>query len=284
MDVQVRLDGTVLQTDDRPSVSIGTHLLEGQLGPGCRDDNPTECLTTSREVTVVTGVGPQKLGIALPTPSEVALSFEPALPDDAQVRLDDGAWMSPRAATVRGGAPTAIAARVGRCPGSTCREGSVEVTPPLSPDGPVLAALTLSAPAARTAPPAASEGRLVTIRDLARFLETNPRFQREAMRATDQVPELYLKGWTGTTPPPGEPAQGVAKNANPILAKAVCAARGGLYPADKPPLSWEYDQRTKTMAEFRLQAGAVVLLEDNGSVYSSDGLNASSGFGIRCVR
>ena len=134
------------------TLPVAEHFFEARLGSDCAEPPSTECLTTMRTVGVVAGVGPQRLRATLPALRELPLQFDPALPEGAEVRIDDGDWIPPDGATVRGGIESTVTAKVGTCPGATCRQASIPVTPPLNPDGPVVASLELPPKRDRTAP------------------------------------------------------------------------------------------------------------------------------------
>jgi hypothetical protein len=279
------------------TLSVDEHQLEAWLGSGCAEAQSTECLTTVRTIGVVAGRESQRLRASLPALRELPLQFDPVLPEGAEVRIDDGDWTAPEGATVRGGIESVVTARVGTCPGARCREASIPVTPPLNPDGPVVASLSLrktrgqaaphaapqappqAAPQAapQEAPQEASQGHLITVRELSAFLAKNPSFQREQL---EKAPDSYLKGWVGSEAPPRRRPEQEAWRGSGPLARAICAGRGGLYPAGGVPLSWDDNLR---QGEYRLLSGAVRLRQYNGQVLPVTGEYAAPMTAIRCV-
>ena len=285
---QVYIDGEALEVDARRSLATGTHTLEVRLGDGCTDGPSTECLKKTRELTVLSGVGPQRLGIELPTPPEVALSFEPALPENAQVRVGDGEWIDPAQARVRGGAAVRVSARKSDCTDTRCPEDSDTLNPPLNPAGPVVAFLDLQQQASRRAPAPApapaprTTGRIVTIDQLAAFLKDNPNYQSTRMK---DAPEKYLHGWEGAEPPPGSHGSSPAVHVSPELAQAVCADRGGLHPVTAPPTSWIVPAGNSITLEYRQQKGEVIQMQFNGEHHSGDAMSVADGTTrFRCAR
>ncbi len=293
--VQILLDGKRVDRDAPLTLRVAEHKLEVRMGAGCAEAQSSECLTTTaRTVAVLAGAGSQSLRATLPDLRELPLQFEPVLPEGAEVRIADGDWRSPEGVTVRGGIESIVTARVGACPGAGCREASTAVTPPLNPDRPVVASLSLVQTRSRAAPQGApseaaqsapqeapqesSRGHLITVRELSAFLAKNPDFQREQAK---NPPARYLMGWTGAEAPPGDSPTQAAARGSGRLARAVCARRGGLYPADGVPLRWDGERR---QAEYRLQSGTVVLRQFNGVLLPVDDQYSAPLTVIRCVR
>jgi serine/threonine protein kinase len=282
--VTVLLDGESVEPGTVRTVEVGAHELEARLGDGCADGSEGGCLTATREVTVVSGQGPATVGIALPEPAPITLVFEPALPDAAQVRIDDGDWTAATGLSVPAASKTRLRARVGPCPGSACRKSkSVSLTSPLQSEGPVTVAVewpeaVSSTPKASAANP---EGGLVTVAQMVRFLKRNPEWQRESVGSS--APAKYLDGWKGTTPPPTIRTQWVPQ-VSVALAEAICAGRGGLQPFDAPPLEWATTPGNPRDFELRKMGSGVMLRDHQGHKTSVDPSRVNSTVAVRCRR
>ena len=284
--VVLRLDGRPVEPGSVQTVEVGPHRLEARLGDGCADNDPSRCLEASRDVTVVAGQGPATIGIALPEAAPVALSVEPALPEGAEVRVDDGDWSAASGLTAPAGRVVSVAVRAGDCPGVGCRESEpVSVTLPLRADAPVPVTVLLPAEKRSAVPRAAASaggtGRLVTVADLARFLEANPKWQPEKLGSG--APAKYLSGWTGATPPASLPQDRWAPRMSVALAQAVCARRGGLQPFDAQPLTWSGGAYALDQ-EMRKGDSGVVLRNLTGEQMGVDRSRVGVTVGVRCRR
>ena len=289
---QVHVDGRAVSSGEPLVLPVGAHELMVELGPDCESGAGPQCLTTVRTVSLVDGVGPADVSISLPILEPVPVSFAPPLPDGARVRLDDGPWTDPAAVVAaRGGAHTLVA-QVGRCPElpcgagcpSACAETSLAVTLPLvSADGPHRVALELASPSRPSRPPAAATGgRRITVAQFADFLSRSPQHQPASMRASGVVPQGYLRGWEGVTPPASLAAGASVTRVSPAVARAACAARGGLQPSDAAPLTFEEEGFIDH--EYRRKGDRVVLIRWDGREVLAPAGSVSPTAAVRCRR
>lgn len=126
------------------------------------------------------------------------------------------------------------------------------------------------APAPR---PSGKAGSLVTVGELAAYLNQDPRWRPGSDRATF-AGSGYLPGWTADGPPPaaspGSPATGVTAE----LARALCKSRGRDLPAFEPGLP---------DLEFRLADGVVVVADGDRHVAANPS-KGMRGVEFRCTR
>lgn len=292
--VQVRVDGDAVDTGTPLVLGVGDHELLAELGSGCADGPGPQCVTASRTVALVEGVGPADVSISLPELSPVPLAFAPPLPDGARVRIDDGPWAQPaELAPVFGGAHSLVA-QLGTCPDApcgggcptACTEATLELTLPLTAEAPHPIALVLEAPSppvrAATAGAAMGSGRRVTVGQFSRFLAGSPEHQPAAMRASGSVPQGYLRGWDGPNPPAALSTNASVTRVSPAVASAVCRGRGGLHPFDAPPQS--FAEEGATDHEYRKKGDRVVLIRWDGQEVLTPAGAVSPTAAVRCRR
>lgn len=290
---QVRVDGRAVSVGEPLVLPVGAHELMVELGPGCGAGAGAgpQCLTTSRTVSLVDGVGPADVSISLPALEPVPISFAPPLPDGARVRLDEGPWTEPAAVVAARGGVHEIVAQVGRCPdlpcgarcAAACAETSLDVTVPLATEGPHPVALELSRPARPARPAAAAtSGRRITVAQFADYLSRRPQHQPAGMRASGVVPQGYLRGWDGATPPASLAASASVTRVSPAVARAACADRGGLQPSDAAPLSFKEEGFIDH--EYRQKGDRVVLIRWDGREVLAPAGSVSPTAAVRCRR
>jgi outer membrane biosynthesis protein TonB len=187
-------------------------------------------------------------------PPEPAPIAAPAPPPEPPVVVVEPAPVGPAPAVVAPVEPTAVVPQPRPDPGA----------PRPDPEAP------RPAPQPR---PAGKAGALVTVGELAAYLEQDPRWRPGSDRATF-AGSGYLPGWTAAGPPPAASAGSAATGVTAELARALCKARGRDLPAFEPGLP---------DLEFRLADGVVVVADGDRHVAANPS-KGMRGVEFRCTR
>jgi serine/threonine protein kinase len=149
--------------------------------------------------------------------------------------------------------------------------------PKTAPSTPTTTPKATTKPPDSVAPtPAARTPQRVTVAQYSAWLDKNPDWQPENVRATPRADEQYLKGWD-TRKPSGASA---VKEVSGFAARAYCAQRGGLLSHNAAPTSWSDD----VAFEWRRKGDRTVLIDENGTETPSKERDSNAWTSFRCAK
>ena len=300
--VTAALDGRAFALATPPSVGAGKHHLQLRIGNDCGGDAaPVHCGQVDEHFDVLdSGVGAaRRVRLLEVVAREVAL--EPGLALPARATVDGSTWTPLDPMPVLGGLLPGVhevVVQVGRCPDTpcagacepVCSEATVQVVVPFEDGGRVQVEVPMSAPERpAAAPPKARTPPLYSVGRFQRWLERNPRYQRDAAIASGLAKERYLRRWSGTTPPAhlasgaAVTAQTPVETVSPAIAVKACGSRG-LLSVDAAPSSWQVSAGGATPAyELRQDDAGPVLLVNNGTRLPVEVTESRPMVGFRCA-
>ncbi len=130
-------------------------------------------------------------------------------------------------------------------------------------------------------PTSGGPGKLVTVKEFARWLSAHPEWQRDAAIAAEKADAAYLEGWDGANPPAG--VKGPVVGVNWIVANIYCRDRDGLAPVDAEPQKWS-EVGSAPSFELRVAGKKPVLLSGMGELPPFSRKDTIPGGGLRCAR
>jgi serine/threonine protein kinase len=203
-------------------------------------------------------------------PGQKSIEFSAVNPGKYQLRVDGGSC----------GADAAGCSLQARCP-KGCASWTGELVVPVGVDAFAFAAplppVALEPGQNPVVAPSGKAGRPVSRSEFAKWLGSNPDWQREAAIAAGRGDSNYLMDWAGAAP-------GAMVNVSWAAANAFCAGRGGLASLDIDPHTWT-ETDTQPMQEWRQKEGKPAWRRYDGEPSTAARRNESNAFtGFRCAK